>query len=548
MIETDRALADRALAAQRAGRAAEAESLWRHLLAVDPADATASFHLGVLLANQGRLDDAARHFSHVLALVPSAAEAAGNLGFVYQRLGQLENAVELYRRALVMRPDLDVVRNNYASVLQELGCIDEALGAFRTLADSDDPRLAANLLTALNLMPGTLAEHKTAARAWAARFADPLMPARVDVRDDPAMRLRVGYVGADALRRHTLAMTWLPLIEAHDPRAVEVIVYSDLPQEREDDMSRRFQAVATWCRTRDLDDDAFAAQVRADGIDILVDGLGFAAGMRLLAFARRPAPIQIHFPPMSTTGMTAMDYIIADERLIPDAAARFFTERIWRLPCGFLYQPAEPLPDPATIARPRAAITFGSFNRLAKIGPPVIAAWGRILTAVPAARLILKTGGHLTPDMTRRYEGLFAAVGIARARLEFRGRVSDAEHFRQFHDIDIMLDPFPYGGVLTTCDALAMGVPVVTLAGERILERYGAALLSATGFIEGMAADVDDYVARAAALARNPDTLRAERAVRSRRVRTSPLCDAPAFARALEDAYRAMWRERRVAP
>jgi predicted O-linked N-acetylglucosamine transferase (SPINDLY family) len=247
---------------------------------------------------------------------------------------------------------------------------------------------------------------------------------------------------------------------------------------------------------------------------------------------------------MSTTGMTAMDYIITDEHLVPPSSAAFFTERLWRLHCGFLYQPLMPLPDAVACQRQNAPVTFGSFNRLAKIGPPVAAAWARILTAVPASRLILKTGGPLTPEMIARYSELFAGAGVAADRVEFRGRTSDAEHFRHFQDIDIMLDPFPHGGVLTTCDALAMGVPVVTLAGERILERYGAALLAAAGFDQGIARSVDDYVACATALARERDRLAAERPARSRRMRASPLCDAPGFARAVENAYRMMWRER----
>lgn len=544
MTDSDRKLAERALAAQHAGRVAEAEALWRHLLAVDGTNAAASFHLGLLLASQNRLEDAAGRFAHVLTLLPASVEAAGNLGFVYQRQGRLEDAIELYRRALAAQPALDVVRNNLAGALHDLGRIEEAVDAYQTLAGSDDPRLAANYLTALNLVPGTLASCQAAARAWAARFADPLTPPRAAVVDDPERRLRVGYVGADGLRRHTLAMTWLPLIEAHDRAGVEVVCYSDLPVEQEDDVSRRFQAAATWCRTRSLDDAALAERVRADRIDILVDGIGFAAGSRLLAFARRPAAIQIHFPPMSTTGMASMDFILADEQLVPPSAAAFFTERIWRLPCSFLYGTFDALPAIAAGSRDDVPLTFGSFNRLAKVTPEVVATWGRILMSVPEARLVLKTGGHLTPSMVSRYRELFAATGVEPGRLEFRGRSSDAEHFGHFQDVDILLDPFPHGGVLTTCDALAMGVPVVTLAGERILERYGVALLSAVGFADGIARSIDEYVDRAVALAADRRRLATLRAGLGRRMRASPLCDAPTFARSLEEAYRRMWRER----
>lgn len=534
------ALAERALAAQRSGRRAEAEALWRHLLAVEPANTAVSFQLGLLLAESGRLEEATERFVQVLAALPSSAEAAGNLGFVYQRLGRLEEAVDLYRRALALQPELAVVRNNLAGALHDLGQSAEAFETYRALADHDDPHLAANFLTAINLVPATPAEFHEAARRWAARFAEPLTPAQKAHRDDPERRLRIGYVGADGLRRHTLAMTWLPLIEAHDRRLVEPIVYSDLPADREDDVSRRFENAAIWRRTRDLDDAALAARIRDDRIDILIDGLGFAAGMRLLAFARRPAPIQVHFPAMSTTGMSAFDYIIADEHLIPAAMAPFFSETICHVPCGFLYRPLTILPD---CRRREGPLTFGSFNRLPKIGRTVIDAWARILRAAPQARLLVKTGGSLTQEMIGRYSGLFASAGVSPDRVEFRGRTGDAEHFEHFRDVDIALDSFPHGGVLTICDALAMGIPVVTWAGERVLERYGAALLSAAGFADEITQSVDAYVDRAIVLAGQQPQLAAARYERRRRMQASPLCDAPSFAREIENAFRRMWRK-----
>lgn len=544
MNEADTHLAERALAAQEAGRTAEAEALWRHLLAVNRDDIPANFHLGRLLAGRNLLDEAARCFAHVLDRVPHSAEAAGNLGVIRQRQHRLDEAVELYRRALATQPGLGAVRNNLASALQELGRADEAVELYRELAASDDPRLAANYLTAINLAPGTPAESLVAARTWAQRFADPLTPPRARIKPDKARPLRVGYVASNTMRRHTLAMTWLPLLEAHDRAAVESVVYSDLPESQEDDVTALARnAAAQWHRTGDLEDAALAERIRRDRIDILVDGLGFAEGTRLLVFARRPAPVQVHFPPMSTTGMQAMDYVIGDQHLIPNGAETHFTETVWRLPCGFLYAPLSPLP-PADLPGERRAspITFGSFNRFNKIGPAVISAWAKILRTVPAARLLLKTGGVLTPEMAARCRQQFADEGVAHERLEFRGRSTDTEHFQHLQDVDILLDTFPHGGVLTTCDALAMGVPVVTLAGARILERYGAALLTATGYPDGIARSLEDYVAKAADLAARCDSLRANRVTLAERMKTSPLCDAVAFARSVEGAYRAMWR------
>jgi predicted O-linked N-acetylglucosamine transferase (SPINDLY family) len=209
-----------------------------------------------------------------------------------------------------------------------------------------------------------------------------------------------------------------------------------------------------------------------------------------------------------------------------------------------LYHPLVDLPP---LAPPPAIrngyITFGSFNRIAKIGRTAIAAWARVLQAVPRSRLIIKSSVGLSPDAAVRYQTAFREYGISADRLEFRGRVSgDVDHFRQFNDIDIALDTLPFCGVLTTCAASAMGVPVVTCAGARILERYGAAILGAIGFDEGVATGVDDYVAKAISLASDPGRLAALRRALRDQLLASPVCDAPAFAHSVESAYRAMWR------
>jgi protein O-GlcNAc transferase len=537
-------LAERALRHQRAGEAGPAEAIWRHLAATEPDNALPRFHLGTLLGGLGRLSEAETWLAEAVARAPDSPELLGNLGMIRQRLGRLDDAVDCYRRALARPGDLAVIYNNLGGALQELGQAEESLAAYRRAdASLRNPMIAANVLTTLNLLPGTRAQFLAAARDWAQRFAEPLTPARPSPRGSPP-RLRVGYVGAGGLRRHTLALTWLPLLEAHDAGRVEVFAYSDLPLEREDDISRRFQAVSTWRRTAGLDDENLAALIRSDAIDILVDGIGFAAGSRLTTFARRPAPLQVHFPPMSTTGMSAMDAIIGDEVLIPPGSDADYTEAVYRLPCGFLYAPLAQLPPPEEAPAARNGfVTFGSFSRPAKISPAAIAAWAKILSAVPSARLRVKSGAALADSTIAAFRDQFAQHGADPARVEFRGRVpSDAEHYRALLDIDIALDTFPHGGVLTTCDALVMGVPVVTWAGERVLERYGAALLQAAGFSEGIAGDIDQYVHRAVSLARDTARLATLRPALAAATRASPLCDARRFASTLEDAYETLTR------
>jgi len=515
-------------------------------IALDSSQAQAHFYIGLASLERNALEAAADKFETALRCEPTLAMALANLGLVRHRQGRLDEAIEIYRRALDVDPLQITTRNNLAGALQDLGHAAGALDIFRHLdAETADPMPGANALTCLNLVAGTPEEFLASAKHWAARFAEPLAKARPGRVRDPDRRLRIGYIAAHGLCRHTLAMTYLPLFSAHDPAEVEIFAYSDLPEDREDDVTVRIKAaVSAWRRSQALDDAALADQISADKVDILVDGIGFAAGSRLLAAARRPAPIQLHFPVMSTTGMTAFDYIVGDEILLPKAIDHALTERAWRLACGFLYQPLDQLP---ALAPPPALkngfITFGSFNRIAKVGPDAVALWAKVLNRIPTSRLVIKSTVGMGAETDRRYRQLFAEHGIAQNRIELHPLSRrDADELRSFDGIDIALDPVPFGGVLTTCAALAMGVPVVTWAGARILERYGAAILTAAGFAEGIAGDVEAYVAHAAQLAASPGRLATLRPQLRQNLLGSPLCDGPAFARSLEHAYRAMWR------
>ena len=515
-------------------------------IALDSNQAQAHFYIGLASLERNALDIAADKFETALRCEPTLAMALANLGLVRHRQGRLDEAIQIYRRALDVDPLQITTRNNLAGALQDLGHAAEALDIFRHLdAETADPMPGANALTCLNLVPGTPEDFLASAKHWATRFAEPLAKARPRRAQDPDRRLRIGYVAAHGLCRHTLAMTYLPLFSAHDPAAVEIFAYSDLSENREDDVTARIKAVvSTWRRSGGLDDAALADQIATDEIDILVDGIGFAAGSRLLAAARRPAPIQIHFPVMSTTGMTAFDYLVGDEILLPKTVEHALTERAWRLACGFLYQPLDQLPAPAPPPVLRNGfITFGSFNRIAKVGPEAVALWAKVLNRVPTARLVIKSTVGIGAETDRRYRQLFAEHGIAQDRIELHPLYRrDADELRSFDGIDIALDTVPFSGVLTTCAALAMGVPVVTWAGARILERYGAAILTAAGFTEGIANDFETYVARAAQLAASPARLATLRPQLRQNLLASPLCDGPAFARSMEHAYRAMWQ------
>ena len=356
-------------------------------------------------------------------------------------------------------------------------------------------------------------------RAWAKRNADSL----TRCKHAPATRdrLRIGYVSAD-LGRHPVGRLMLDVLPEHDRETFDLHVYSD--RLAEDDVTERLRLGSAWHRTAELDDEALAARIRDDGIDVLVDLAGHTWGNRLLAFARSPAPVQVSFLGYgATTGMAAMDAVLSDAWEAPTAA--HFTEAVRRLASGRL-------PPPKLASRfPRSGPpVFGSLNKLVKLSPPTISLWARLLLQVPEAHLFLQSSGLERPKIRRLVTEAFAAYGVAEDRLELRGAMPDGEHLRAYRQIDVALDPFPFAGGVTTCEALASGVPVVALAGSRPLARQSLSVLARSGLSDLIAADADAYLQIAA------ETVGL----------TLPATDpAPVQARELEAAYRQLSGKRR---
>jgi predicted O-linked N-acetylglucosamine transferase (SPINDLY family) len=303
--------------------------------------------------------------------------------------------------------------------------------------------------------------------------------------------------------------------------------------------------VSRWRDVSALSDDAAAATVVEDRIDVLVDLAGHTARNRLALFARRPAPVQVtYLGYATTTGLPAMDYRVTDGWVDPQGFEPHSCERLWRLPSGWLCFP--PPPEAPPVAPPPCLTaghtTFGSFNNLAKVGPAVVELWAAVLHRVEGALLLLKNGSLRDPDTCGRVRDRFAAAGVDPTRLELVGMTPTAEaHFALYHRVDIGLDPFPYGGGTTTCEALWMGVPVVTLAGNRSAARFGVSTLSSLGLEGLIGADGDAYVALAAELAADPDRLASLRSTLRDRMAAAPtLCRPDPFTRELEQAYRGM--------
>jgi predicted O-linked N-acetylglucosamine transferase (SPINDLY family) len=571
-----------ALEHHQAGRLRQAESAYRSILAQDPDNVRALHLLGTVCLQGARYDEAAAVIRRALELKPDYANARNNLGLVYQARGDADTAVEAfrealkaapedadiwinlgnalrargglseavaaYRRALELEPGLAVTYNNLGGVLMFQGRLDEAVGCFQKARELDPAYAEAhsNLFQCMHYSPAfdAVRIHTEARRFNEAHAAALTRDAPPHGNDpDPERRLRIGYVSAH-LRSHPVGYFMAPLFSHHDRGAFEVFCYAAVtaPDELTDSFRQHSDH---WRECIGLNDQALAQQMRADGIDIAVDLAGHSGGERLLmVFARKPAPVQLtaggHY---DTTGLDAMDYLITDRFHSPEGSERYFSEQLVRMPHDYVcYKP----PDYAPAVAPspfleRGAVTFGCFNNLAKVTAEVVATWAAILEGVPGSRLRMRTR-ELDDDATRRsYQERFASHGVVE-RVELSGYLPHRELLAAYGGIDIGLDPFPYSGGLTTCEAMWMGVPVVTRGGEVFSSRHSTSHLSNVGLPELCADEPDAYTRIAIDLANDRDRLAGVRRQLRERMAASPLCDAAAYTRDLESAYREMWR------
>jgi predicted O-linked N-acetylglucosamine transferase (SPINDLY family) len=531
------------------GRDAEAEAAITAALRLQPAYGEAWFNLGNARKAAGQGAQAAGAYQRALVCNPALAEAHSNLGDLFKEAGEYGRAEACYRTAMRLRPELPQPWVNLGEMLREQGRIQEALTVMQDGLDRHPQQsvLHSNLLLTLHYTPWIPPEVVYRAhRFWEECHALSLAPEphRFTGRRQGGRALRVGYVSPDFCA-HACASFSLPLLRRHDRDAVHVLCYASGP--REDDVSEAFRSAAQdWRSIARLDDAAAAALIERDEVDILVDLAGHTGQGRPLLFARRPAPVQVTwlgYP--DSTGMAAVDYRLTDAIADPEGVAdRWHAERLVRLADGFLtFEPlAAESASPALPAAGRGHVTFGSFNSAAKITPEMVRLWSALLRRVPGARLVLKNAALRDRDVRDRLARLFAQAGVADDRLTLLGPVgSPAGHLRAYDGIDIALDTFPYNGTTTTCEALWMGVPVVTLAGRQHVSRVGASLLARCGLADLVAADEAGYLDAAAALAEDP-RLGALRRGMPERLQASSLTRHGDFARAVEAAYRRMWQ------
>lgn len=540
-----------AIALQALDRHHEAISHYDQALAIKPDDAVAHYNIGIALEALDRLEESITHYKQALVLRPDYVEAHNNLGAMHQSKLQLAEAVACFRKAISIDPNCTDAYSNLGMALQKSSQLDEAIACFKKALDIKPDSTAAhsNLLLTFNYHPDLLAEDVFAEyKRWNEQHARPLLPIAPAYRNnrDGGRKLKIGYISAD-LRSHSVAYFFEPLLKQHDRTRVEIYCYSNV--RNPDEVTQRLRYFSDhWCSIVAMSDQKAADQIRHDEIDILVDLGGHTANNRLLVLARKPAPVQVSwlgYP--NTTGLESIDYRFTDEIADPVGLSdELHSEELIRLENGFLsYQGTESTSDissPSCVER--GHITFGSFNNLTKVAPEVVSLWIEILRAVPGAHLLLKSKSLVEREVRERYQAMFQEGHISKDRIELYAYApSQQDHLKIYANVDIGLDPFPYNGTTTTCEALWMGVPVITLLGDCHAGRVGASLLSQVGLDELIAADPGSYVDAAVELAADTEKLAGLRCSLRAMMMRSELCNAANFARKVEDAYAVMWKK-----
>ncbi len=538
------------IAFDRQGRRGEAVAAYREAIALKPTYAEAHNNLGNSLKDAGLLEEAIAAYRESIALKPSHAETHSNLGNALRENGQLDEAITACRQAVVLQPDNPGAHSNLGVAFKDRGQLDEAIAAYRQaiVLKPNFPAAHSNLVHTLQLHPGfdakAIAEEH---RRWSQRNAEPLSRIIQPHPNDrtPERRLRIGYVSPD-FRAHSVSFFLEELLAFHDPAQVEVFCYASLACP--DPVTARLRRlVPHWHEIVTLTDAEVADLVRQDQIDILVDLAGHTAGNRLLVFARKPAPVQVtYLGYVDTTGLSTMDFRLTDAHADPPGATdHLYSERLIRLPETFAcYRPSEASPPVGPLpALTRGYVTFASFHALSKLNDPLLECWAKLLLEVPNSRLMFVAAGLGEASCRNRLSDFFAGKGVSSERLEFRGRQLLPEYLALHHEVDVVLDSYPYSGHTIACAALWMGVPVITLAGDRYCSRMVASVLANLGRAEWIARTPGEYVKIARELAGDPTRLAQMRSALREQMRTSPVMDGTRFARAVEQAYRGMWRE-----
>jgi protein O-GlcNAc transferase len=497
---------------RRLSKMGRAESLLKQLLLVTPDNVPVINEMANILVDQGKIAEAVKYQTRAMEITPNEPKLWGNLGMNLVRLGQTEKGISLLKEAVDKMPH-------------------------------DTPLWSTLLLYMHYAQDIDRADLYEAARKWASLN----VPSRLVHEDhdrvlDPNRKLRIGYISPD-FRDHSVTFFFEPLIDGHDRDAVALYGYGHVatPDHITERLKDKFDV---YRPVYGLDSKTTAEIINRDCIDILVDLAGHAGGEGIYAMAHKPAPIQVTwlgYP--DTTGLSQIDYRFTDVNADPPGSEAFYTEELVHLPgCFLCYGPGDVAPPVSTLpCEQRGYVTFGSFSNSAKLNDMTIELWSKILQGTPDSRLLLKFKSGQFDEVRAMYVSRFAEHGISEDRILTSGWMPSPAHLALYHQVDIALDTFPYNGTATTCQALLMGVPVISLAGEHHMSRVGLSLLKNLGLDFFVASTPQEYVSKAVVLAGQTESLSKIRLSMRRRLASSGLCQHLEFAGKVEQAYRTMW-------
>lgn len=565
---------------REAGRYDEASAQYRKTVELRPGHLGAYNNLAVVLRAKGDPESALTVLIEALAHAPKSAELRFNVGNAMQAVGRRDAAESSYRRALELNPKHAEARVNLGQVLLQAGRKAEAEQEFRKaiavnpnlaqayvgladLVDTGDmnavahrrailelkpdlPAIRSSLLMCLQYDPTVTraeiaAEHKAFGKMFD-RTDKPAYKTRA-VDFTPDRKLNIGIVSGD-FRFHAMLFFAFPVLAARDKAQWHLTCYSTTAHP--DDFTADFRKTSDrWRDVRHLNSDDLARLIVADGIDILIDLSGHAPHNRLPAFAAKPAPLQAAWGDyVDTRGLKAIDILLGDGIHTPPADEKYYVERIVRLPKDYIcYQPPDYAP-PVSIAPclARGYVTFGCFSEVTKISPATVARWAKVLRAVPTAKFLANSRMYADGAVQGKLISQLLDAGIGAERIQISTGGSHDEFLAQYAEVDVILDTAPYSGGLTTCESLLMGVPVLTVTGDRFCGRHATAHLTHGGHPEGVCATEDELVEKAVKLAANLGELAVLRTSLREKFLASPLCDVAGFADAFYASLRAEWR------
>jgi predicted O-linked N-acetylglucosamine transferase (SPINDLY family) len=538
-----------AVALRDAGQHREAATIYLRVIQLKPDHYKAYNNLGVVLTTLGRFNEAIDAFQRCAAIVPRLPELYSNWARVLIDANRLGEALEKARHALELDPNDATAHCNVGRCVSNWFDLDDAVASFRRALElKPDYALAhSNLLFVMLHQAGVsdqelVDEHA----AWGARHAPTIARKTPHPNDgDPSRPLRVGYISPD-LREHPVAFFIEPVLANHSAE-IEVFCYSNAPLAEHDQVTERIKSYGMqWRDVIDLSDAKLARLIEADRIDVLVDLAGHTGNNRLQVFAHQPAPVQATYLGYQTTsGVEAIKYRLTDSLVDPAGLTDpHYTEQLVRMELFACYRPP---PDAPEVASPpcmqRGHVTFGAYTKSEKISRPTLQLWSAVLQRVPGAKLSLFAGAFDELSIAQRLRELLAKHGIDPSRVEITGRQPMQQYLRSHEQVDVLLDTIPFNGHTTTCHALWMGVPTITLAGSRYASRMGMAVMTHLGLPEFVASSTEQFVEIAASLASDAPRLAELRATMRDRLKASALMDEPRFARGIERAYRDMWHQ-----